>query len=494
MEVLLRSYQKSRALQQYLGWNTQFRHLTNVEVSTALRPFYFSVHPDLFGQYPDQRFTNENSLKHLSSFLELLQSKRHAPPCSVQFYVRGKEDRTGDFKLVKIHLRHGDLHDIVTNILRTCHLSTDYVDNIPKSVPSPPQPKTIDDIRRGRYNQEIDFSKLDEDDPIFGPVLKSMKDSLKEKQDLFKLRNYLKHNHAEALNRYGATRLFREDNDRLRLKIMRDYGLADVKLDCGWNETHIRGCLQSFLALADHYQEEVHSLKGRILVFAPFTGVSLDGHIMLYSGEVRHNWLELIKNVKKYDLVLLRIPAFEKAVCLVLRHIKVGRRKFMPKILAGEYERHLLQITTSLNDYLSSQKYPAEWPETLSDYEIVVETEAGPLMVSPTGQFIVPASCPGSQLVGFITDNMSEALARSIAYETNKHVEKSLEEQCLKELQLESLRKDDNVSPDRMIECLQRLIGQKQELQQLKGICLTIATYYAVVSNGDFCIPWNWEL
>lgn len=80
-------------------------------------------------------------------------------------------------------------------------------------------------------------------------------------------------------------------------------------------------------------------------MFAPFTGVSLDGHIMLYTGEVRHNWLDvinvvphfsvvfsglfffqLIKNVRKYDEVLLRIPGFEKTVSQVLRDIKVQRR------------------------------------------------------------------------------------------------------------------------------------------------------------------------
>ena len=31
------------------------RHLTTHEVSAALRPFYFMVHPDLFGQFPSER-------------------------------------------------------------------------------------------------------------------------------------------------------------------------------------------------------------------------------------------------------------------------------------------------------------------------------------------------------------------------------------------------------------------------------------------------------
>jgi hypothetical protein len=31
------------------------RFLSSAEVSAALRPFYFSVHPDLFGRHPTER-------------------------------------------------------------------------------------------------------------------------------------------------------------------------------------------------------------------------------------------------------------------------------------------------------------------------------------------------------------------------------------------------------------------------------------------------------
>jgi len=34
------------------------RFLSSAEVSTALRPFYFSVHPDLFGRYPAERVSS----------------------------------------------------------------------------------------------------------------------------------------------------------------------------------------------------------------------------------------------------------------------------------------------------------------------------------------------------------------------------------------------------------------------------------------------------
>lgn len=46
----------------------------------------------------------------------------------------------------------------------------------------------------------------------------------------------------------------------------------------------------------------------------------------------------------------------------------------MPKILAGEYEKNLMQLTTSLSDYRGRRDFPAAWPQSLSDYQLVVET------------------------------------------------------------------------------------------------------------------------
>ncbi|KAG8239788.1 hypothetical protein J437_LFUL019383, partial [Ladona fulva] len=64
------------------------RHLSHGEVLTALRPFYFSVHPDLFGQHPTERAINENSLKQLNAYIEHLQMKRPTTPANLCFYLR----------------------------------------------------------------------------------------------------------------------------------------------------------------------------------------------------------------------------------------------------------------------------------------------------------------------------------------------------------------------------------------------------------------------
>lgn len=76
----------------------------------------------------------------------------------------------------------------------------------------------------------------------------------------------------------------------------------------------------------------------------------------------------------------------------------------------------------------------------------------------------------------------------------NKHVEKSIEKECLTQLGLADLHKDDNINPDLMIKCCERLLLNKQDLKNLKNLHLNIATYYSVLDDGVVCIPWNWQL
>ena len=65
------------------------RFLTGTEVSTALRPFYFLVHPDLFGKYPQEQVENEKSLKVLKNYVDtLLHDKKRPNPKEVKFFVK----------------------------------------------------------------------------------------------------------------------------------------------------------------------------------------------------------------------------------------------------------------------------------------------------------------------------------------------------------------------------------------------------------------------
>ncbi|XP_066599677.1 T-cell activation inhibitor, mitochondrial isoform X2 [Prorops nasuta] len=470
------------------------RALSTGEVSTALRPFYFTVHPDLFGQYPTQRTVNENSLKQLSSILESLQQQRPISPTTLPFYLRSKDEKevkAGKFTLVKIQLNERDLKKAILSILKTCNLPTTFVDEIRESQSRPNDLKYRSRFwTRAKNGENIDFSEF-EDDPIYASIL--MRRKMNTEPDTLKA--YLYKHINEAHIKLEACRPMREEVKKLVKALCSNLGLKNITWDCGWNVAHYRGCLLAFQALAEHHPETMMVLKDRTLVFANDTGISLEGNVMLNSGEVRHNWLDLIKNVKKHDTVLLKLPAFEKAVSQVLLDIKVGRRKFMPKVMAGQYEQQLRQLTTTLSDYQGRKSYPSCWPASLSAYEIVIEAEAGPLMLSPTGQFIVPSSCPSFLLVSFITDNLQEATKRLNHYNNIKHVERELHKKTMKELSLIALNKDDSITPDLMIKCCEQLLLHKQTLApHLEGIMLWVTHYYSVMSDGVLCVPWDWKL
>jgi hypothetical protein len=58
----------------------------------------------------------------------------------------------------------------------------------------------------------------------------------------------------------------------------------------------------------------------------------------------------------------------------VLVLVLVPCRKFQPKVMAKQYENQLRRLTTSLSDHQGRLGYPKNWPLSLSDFELVVET------------------------------------------------------------------------------------------------------------------------
>lgn len=130
---------KSSTSSRHLG-KGQIRFIST-EWATALRPFYFAVHPDLFGQHPEQRSVNEDSLKQLSAHMQMLHERKYhvlRETKVLRFYIREEnaEDRS-TFKLITISLdsQARDPKMIITKLLELCNLSTDYVKTI-KSAPS----------------------------------------------------------------------------------------------------------------------------------------------------------------------------------------------------------------------------------------------------------------------------------------------------------------------------------------------------------------------
>lgn len=110
---------------------------------------------------------------------------------------------------------------------------------------------------------------------------------------MFIYRAYLDKHVNTAHIKLESCRPIREEVEKLEKILLKDIGLKNVSWDCGWNVSHYRGCLLSFQALAKHHPEQMTVLKDRTLIFANETGINLEGNVMLNSGEVRHNWLDV---------------------------------------------------------------------------------------------------------------------------------------------------------------------------------------------------------
>ncbi|XP_048007218.1 T-cell activation inhibitor, mitochondrial isoform X1 [Leguminivora glycinivorella] len=459
------------------------RYLSSAEVSTALRPFYFSVHPDLFGKYPEQRKVNENSLQQLSALIEAQQSSRRISIPPLSFYLRQKDMAEGEFKLVRIQLNSSDVRETVVKVLSACDISTKYVDKIPRS-PQKSNTFSKENFTKAYKEYSVEFDKV-----------ARMKRKVQEKKAVENLIEWIYDNSATARNKYDATSATRDQVKSLIDHLCSTYGIKEVKYDSGWNISHIRGALQSLVALATQHSQHMSNLTGRTIALGQFTGVSLDGDVYLNIIDVRNEWLSLIKKVSQEDSALTQIPHYEEALSSILRNIHICRRKFMPKVSAHQYCSHMRQLITSIGDFYGrGKKIPASVPESLSKYEIVVEPEAGPLMLSPTGQFITPSSCPADELIYFISNHLDEAMLLLTEYSINKHVEKALYKEVKERFGLLELHKDDSITPALMILCCQRLLTRIDKIDtKLQGNILNVTHYYSVLTEGVLCIPWNFK-
>lgn len=464
--------------------------LTQQEVSTALRPFYFAVHPDLFYRFPTEKQINENSLKQLNFYLETVLKNLPTNPVSLTFCLKNGSQKVNgaevSFKHVNIQLLGKDLHHVLHNILSSCHLPTEYLDSLQKEKAKRiVSPKTQSSAYQNNQN-EFWWNETQK-------TTRDIEERIRNEPDI-DFRFWLNENVHKALHKLRASQPLRDETERLCKELRETLKLKDVLWNCGWGITHFRGCLQSFKGLLMHHPEDMHVLNGRTVVFGRQTGVSFEGHIILSSEDVRSNWLDMIHSVDKFDELLEKIPASERALSDVLRGIAVDHRKFQPTIMVQNYTQQLGKLTSALYKFKWSNGFPISWPRRLHNFQIVVECEAGPLMLSPTGQFIVPASCPAFLLVDFISKHMDEASRLLEQYNYMKTKEQKLHTLCMSKFGLSALEKDDNITPKLMVQCCEQLLRNSALFgSNLRDLKLRISHYYSVLQDGVMCIPWDWK-
>lgn len=191
-------------------------------------------------------------MKQLSSYIENLQSRRFIVPCNLQFYIKIKQNSNDNNVLrpIRIFLKENDIRKVVLHLLKSCDLPTDYVDKIP--------------VQKSKTdNFQINFDNLRKVDPLHGPII--MEEEIRKKREQLTLCAWLDENYTLAKEKSDDSKPIRDEILRLKQAILDKWEVLEVKWDCGWNETHFRGCLQSFHALAEQHPISMNILRGKIL-------------------------------------------------------------------------------------------------------------------------------------------------------------------------------------------------------------------------------------
>ncbi|RUS79452.1 hypothetical protein EGW08_012793 [Elysia chlorotica] len=209
----------------------------------------------------------------------------------------------------------------------------------------------------------------------------------------------------------------------------------------------------------------------------------------------------MLKSVHAYEAVLARLPTMEAKLSSLLREAQVVRQeKKLGHIMAEDYELLLNRVLNSLRrcqDYV----FASFGENSLSHLQVRVEGESNPLMLSSLGQFLIPASVPGTMVVDYIRENMSQAelILRDVASLLAEEEKSRLD--AVHCLSLSDLQKDESVTPVQMISCCLRLMEESWRLLDpltstggvsLQGSKLRISHYYSVMQDGLICIPWDW--
>lgn len=248
------------------------------------------VHPDLFGKFPEQRAINENSLQILSAHLEALQrSSFTSSQSALPFYLRNK-DKSKPFRLVRVPLgKQRDTKNFVISILKICELDVEKIEKL-SSTPTSPKKRTLSDFHDTpggiKYTADDDEGQFSEEFDLFQfKVRQAREDETLEK--------FIRENIDLALIRTKSLDDLKEEVQKLKADLKAKLKLSDIAYNCGWNFEHFRGCLKSLEKLHDLYADEMHNLQTKRVIFSQFTGVSLDGDIHLFTGDVQNNWLDV---------------------------------------------------------------------------------------------------------------------------------------------------------------------------------------------------------
>nr|XP_056713511.1 T-cell activation inhibitor, mitochondrial [Euleptes europaea] len=468
----------------------QVRPLSGADAVNALRPFYFAVHPDFFGQHPREREVNENSLKRLNGYLENLQKPgfHSFKPTQLTFYVREREQNSPNvqepfgasgFRTVSFTLQTKDLLSTVLDILNSCSLSTEHVQSLYGNV------GTLSNRGAPRaFQRPIKWDKTYYSFTGF----KDPEEELEQAQRMeTTLSSWLDNNEKSAVKKLKNSLPLRKELDRLKGELSRQLQLSDIRWQRSWGIAHRCSQLHSLSRLAQQSPEALRNAKGRTLIFTDQSGMSATGYVMLGTMDVHHHWTKVFERLPSYSALQRKLLLLEDQISHLLGGIQITYiEELQPMFTLEEY----YGILDGFYNRVRNSRLPFH-PRSLRGLQMILESDRYAPGLHELGHFIIPAVCDPATLLWFIISKSKEARANMERKEELMVLEKELIKASTERFSLHQLYKEPSISSVQMIRSCNRLL--KESLPFLQGMRLCISHFYSVLQDGDLCIPWNWK-
>ncbi|XP_069068079.1 T-cell activation inhibitor, mitochondrial isoform X1 [Pleurodeles waltl] len=481
----------------------QARALSGADAVNALRPFYFAVHPDFFGQHPREREVNENSLKRLNGYLENLQKPgfRTNKPTPLTFYVRETDQTSVEveepigspgFRAVCFTLHTRDLLSAVLDILNSCSLPTEHMKDFSGKVDSQPHKRAQNAFYRPIKWDKTYYSFTGFKDP---------EEELEQAQKMeTTLSSWLDSIAEVAAKKLKNSFPLRDELERLKADLIHHLHLSDIRWQRSWGIAHRCSQLHSLSRLSQQSPETLLNVKGCTVIFTDFSGMSAAGHIMLGTMDVHHHWTELFERLPSYYRLQRKLVLLEDQISHLLGGMQLLHTEELQPLLS--LEEYYVLLDAFCNKLLST-RLPFH-PRSLHGLQMVLQkgelhrtrdaTDQGDRhtpQLHELGHFIVPTNCDLISLQWFILTKAQQAKENLKLKDELKVRERELNNSCIEKFSLRRLHKETGISNAQMIDCCTRLLNES--LPHLQGMHLCVSRFYSVLQDGDLCIPWNWK-
>lgn len=389
------------------------RTLTSVQAMTVLRPFYRAVHPDLFGQYPQQKVVNEESLKHLNSYIEcsrgsvnLVEGGGADRNISLQFFLHpsvqstanGVEPSESTPKPVTIQLHRGDLRTSLQSILATFNMNGIDSGQTEELLSTPLHgeagPGSVQDVSTTLSDLSCYF---DEDGEFFN------KEHWTIDQKRPSLSTWLRNVAKEASVLRETTKPTRKAVEELTKRLCEEYRCSEVRISTQWSPAVSLGAvkrLDQFLRSLDKELLAV-SLQESVVHLSDRNGVTVNGEVHFDCNSLIKDWAKVLPRISRAKQMVSKFESFEEFISSSLGNMRVERH---PLMSPSSYWIALKHLHSQFNPKTSFRA------GSMEDHVLMIIPPSMSPSIKSNGVFLIPADMSQFEVARFVSSEERRAV------------------------------------------------------------------------------------